>query len=96
MQQRRLAKGFSAAAIGTALTTALISGALLAAPAQAAPRAIVVWVDAQYKDAATALFADGYKKRAVEVKSHDMSTITVDLQNVKPNKAPDIVLVEGE
>jgi len=96
VQQRRLAKGFSAAAIGTALTTALISGALLAAPAQAAPRAIVVWVDAQYKDAATALFADGYKKRAVEVKSHDMSTITVDLQNVKPNKAPDIVLVEGE
>jgi arabinogalactan oligomer/maltooligosaccharide transport system substrate-binding protein len=96
VHQRRLAKGLSAAALATALTTALITGTLLAAPAQAAPRAIVVWVDAQYKDAATALFAKGYKKRAIDVKARDMSTITFDLQNIDPEKAPDIVLVDGE
>ncbi len=85
-------KGFSIFAIAAAV----VAGSLLAAPAQAAPRAIVVWVDAQYKDAATALFAKGYKNRAITVTARDMSTITLDLQNVDPNKAPDIVLVDGE
>ncbi len=52
---------------------ALLSTFLISAPAQAAPRPILVWVDAQYKDAAMALFAKGYKKRAVKVRAHDMS-----------------------
>lgn len=80
----------------SAITAAMVAGSLLAAPVQAAPRAIVVWVDAQYKDAATALFANGYKNRAITVTGRDMSTITLDLQNIDPNKAPDIVLVDGE
>lgn len=80
----------------SAIVAAAVAGSLLAAPAQAAPRAIVVWVDAQYVDAATALFANGYKNRAITVIARDMSTITLDLQNINPNKAPDIVLVDGE
>lgn len=80
----------------SAIAAAAMAGALLAVPAQAAPRAIVVWVDSQYVDAATALFADGYKNRAITVVARDMSTITLDLQNINPNKAPDIVLVDGE
>ena len=80
----------------SAIVATMVAGSLLAAPAQAAPRAIVVWVDPQYKEAATALFAKGYKKRAITVTASDMSTITLDLQNVDPNKAPDIVLVDGE
>lgn len=96
MHQRLMTKGLSAAAIAVSITAALIGGSLLAAPAQGAPRAIVVWVDAQYKDAATALFANGYKKRAIDVKARDMSTITLDLANIDPGKAPDIVLVDGE
>jgi arabinogalactan oligomer/maltooligosaccharide transport system substrate-binding protein len=80
----------------SAIVATMVAGSLLAAPAQAAPRAIVVWVDPQYKEAATALFAKGYKKRAITVTARDMSTITLDLQNVDPNKAPDIVLVDGE
>lgn len=92
-----LTKGFSVSAIAAAVVTgSLVAGSLLAAPAQAAPRAILVWVDAQYEEAATALFANGYKNRAINVKAHDMSTITLDLQNIDPNKAPDIVLVDGE
>jgi len=92
-----LTKRFAAAAITTAVVAgSLVAGSLLAAPAQAAPRAIVVWVDPQYKDAARALFANGYKKRAITVTARDMSTITLDLQNIDPNKAPDIVLVDGE
>jgi len=75
---------------------ALLSTFLISAPAQAAPRAILVWVDAQYKDAAMALFAKGYKKRAVKVRAHDMSTIVTDLQSIDPNKAPDIILVEND
>jgi arabinogalactan oligomer/maltooligosaccharide transport system substrate-binding protein len=94
---RHLTKGFSVAAIAAAgVTGSLVAGSLLAAPAQAAPRAILVWVDPQYKDAATALFANGYKNRAITVTARDMSTITLDLQNIDPNKAPDIVLVDGE
>jgi len=100
VHQRLLTKGFTAstiaAALTAALTTAVIAGSLLAAPAQAAPRAILVWVDAQYKDAATALFANGYKNRAIDVKAHNMSTITADLQAIDPDKAPDIVLIGGE
>jgi len=96
VHQRLMTKGLSAAAIAVSITAALIGGSLLAAPAQGAPRAIVVWVDAQYKDAATALFANGYKKRAIDVKARDMSTITLDLANIDPGKAPDIVLVDGE
>lgn len=96
MHQRLMTKGLSAAAIAVSITAALIGGSLLAAPAQGAPRAIVVWVDAQYKDAATALFANGDKKRAIDVKARDMSTITLDLANIDPGKAPDIVLVDGE
>lgn len=92
-----LTKGFSASAIAaTMVTGSLVAGSLLAAPAQAAPRAILVWVDPQFKDAATALFADGYKNRAITVTARDMSTITLDLQNIDPDKAPDIVLVDGE
>ena len=90
-QQRRLAKGLSA----TTLVATLIAAPLLAAPAQAAPRAIVVWVNAEYLEAAQALFAKGYKKRAIDVQSHDMSTITADLQNADPASAPDIVLIDG-
>jgi len=96
VHQRLMTKGLPAAAIAVSITAALIGGPLLAAPAQGAPRAIVVWVDAQYKDAATALFANGYKKRAIDVKARDMSTITLDLANIDPGKAPDIVLVDGE
>ena len=96
MHQRLMTKGLSAAAIAVSITAALIGGSLLAAPAQGAPRAIVVWVDAQYLDAATALFANGDKKRAIDVKARDMSTITLDLANIDPGKAPDIVLVDGE
>ena len=90
-QQRRLTKGLSA----ITLAAALIAAPLLAAPAQAAPRAIVVWVSAEYQEAAQALFAKGYKKRAIDVQSHDMSTITADLQNADPANAPDIVLIDG-
>jgi len=96
VHQRLMTKGLPAAAIAVSITAALIGGPLLAAPAQGAPQAIVVWVDAQYKDAATALFANGYKKRAIDVKARDMSTITLDLANIDPGKAPDIVLVDGE
>lgn len=96
MHQRLMTKGFSASAIAVSITAALIGGPLLAAPAQGAPRAIVVWVDAQYIDAATALFANGYKKRAIDVKARDMSTIALDLANIDPEQAPDIVLVDGE
>jgi len=96
VHQRLMTKGLSAAAIAVSITAALIGGSLLAAPAQGAPRAIVVWVDAQYLDAATALFANGDKKRAIDVKARDMSTITLDLANIDPGKAPDIVLVDGE
>lgn len=80
----------------SAIAVALIAGSLLAAPAQAAPNAIVVWVDAQYKDAATALFANGYKNRVITVIARDMSTIALDLQKIDPSRAPDIVLVDGE
>lgn len=92
MHHRRPAKGLFAAT----LVSALIAAPLLATPAQAAPGAIVVWVDAQFQDAAQALFAKGYKKRAIDVQSHDMSTITADLQNADPANAPDIVLIHGE
>jgi arabinogalactan oligomer/maltooligosaccharide transport system substrate-binding protein len=80
----------------SSIAAAFIAGSLLAAPAQAVPRAIVVWVDAQYKDAATALFANGYKNREITVTARDMSTITLDLQRIDPSRAPDIVLVDGE
>ena len=98
MPKGHVTKAFSVAVITSAFSVfiALIAGSLLAAPAQAAPRAILVWVAPQYKDAATALFANGYKNRAIDVKARDMSTITLDLQNIDPNKAPDIVLVDGE
>lgn len=92
LSKGRVTKGFAASMIGAAM----VAGSLLAAPAQAAPRAILVWVDSQYVDAANALFANGYKNRAIDVKAHDMSTITLDLQKIDPNKAPDIVLVDGE
>ena len=91
-----LKRGHTAKGCVPAIAAAIIAGSLLAAPAQAAPRAIVVWVDAQYKDAATALFANGYKNRAITVTARDMSTIALDLQKIDPNRAPDIVLVDGE
>lgn len=102
MRQRSLGafglvkRGQAAKGCVSAIAAALIAGSLLAAPAQAAPRAIVVWVDEQYKEAATALFANGYKNRAITVTARDMSTIALDLQKIDPNRAPDIVLVDGE
>jgi spermidine/putrescine-binding protein len=80
-----LKSGHAAKGWVSAIAAALIAGSLLAAPAQAAPRAIVVWVDAQYKDAATALFSNGYKNRAITVTARDMSTIALDLQKIDPN-----------
>ena len=82
--------------IAVALTAALVGGAFVSAPAQAAPRPILVWVDAPYKDAARDLFAKGYKNRAVTVRVRDMSTIVTDLQTIDPNKAPDILLIDND
>ncbi|MCF8530632.1 MAG: hypothetical protein K9G69_04985, partial [Candidatus Nanopelagicales bacterium] len=86
----------SRTAIALGAILAVVAGFFVSAPAQAAPRPILVWVDAAYKGAAEALFAKGYKKRAVKVKVHEMSTIVTDLQGIDPNKAPDIILVENE
>ena len=83
-------------AVPLVLIAALIAGLFVSAPAQAAPRAIVVWVDAPYKDAASELFAKGYKNRSVKVQVKDMSTIVTDLQNVNPEKAPDIILIDND
>jgi arabinogalactan oligomer/maltooligosaccharide transport system substrate-binding protein len=83
-------------AVPLVLIAALIAGLFVSAPAQAAPRAIVVWVDAPYKDAASELFAKGYKNRSVTVQVKDMSTIVTDLQNVNPEKAPDIILIDND
>jgi arabinogalactan oligomer/maltooligosaccharide transport system substrate-binding protein len=78
------------------LIAALIAGLFVSATAHAAPRAIVVWVDAPYKDAASELFAKGYKNRSVTVQVKDMSTIVTDLQNINPEKAPDIILIDND
>lgn len=83
-------------AIALGLIAALIAGLFVAAPAQAAPRAILVWVDAPYKAAAQELFANGYQNRAVKVRVKDMSTIVTDLQGIDPNKAPDIILIDND
>ena len=83
-------------AVPLVLIAALIAGLFVSAPAQAAPRAIVVWVDAPYKDAASELFAKGYKNRSVKVQVKDMSTIVTDLQNINPEKAPDIILIDND
>lgn len=82
--------------ISLGLIAALIAGLFVAAPAQAAPRAILVWVDAPYKDAARELFADGYQNRAVKVRVKDMSTIVTDLQSINPERAPDIILIDND
>lgn len=82
--------------IALGLIAALIAGLFVAAPAQAAPRAILVWVDAPYKAAAQELFANGYRNRAVKVRVKDMSTIVTDLQGIDPNKAPDIILIDND
>lgn len=79
-----------------AVVAALIAGLILAPASVAAPRAIVVWVDKEYKEAAKALFADGYKKRDVKVRVRDMSTVVEQLQGIDPKKAPDIVLIEND
>lgn len=79
-----------------ALVAAVLASFLITAPvAQAAPRPILVWVDAPYKEAAQELFANGYKKRAVKVRVRDMSTIVTDLQSIDPEKAPDIILIDN-
>ena len=83
-------------AIALGLIAALIAGLFVATPAQAAPRAILVWVDAPYKAAAQELFANGYQNRAVKVRVKDMSTIVNDLQGIDPNKAPDIILIDND
>lgn len=83
-------------AVPLVLIAALIAGLFVSAPAHAAPRAIVVWVDAPYKDAASELFAKGYKNRSVTVQVKDMSTIVTDLQNINPEKAPDIILIDND
>lgn len=83
-------------AIALGLIAALIAGLFVAAPAQAAPRAILVWVDAPYKAAAQELFAKGYQNRAVKVRVKDMSTIVTDLQGINPDKAPDIILIDND
>lgn len=83
-------------AIALGLITALIAGLFVAAPAQAAPRAILVWVDAPYKEAALELFAKGYQNRSIKVRVKDMSTIVTDLQNIDPEKAPDIILIDND
>jgi arabinogalactan oligomer/maltooligosaccharide transport system substrate-binding protein len=75
---------------------ALIAGLLIASPSQAAPRPILVWVEPAYKEAARALFANGYKNRKVQVRVRELSTIVTDLQQIDPNKAPDIILIENE
>ncbi len=83
-------------AVPLVLIAALIAGLFVSATAHAAPRAIVVWVDAPYKDAASELFAKGYKNRSVTVQVKDMSTIVTDLQNINPEKAPDIILIDND
>lgn len=83
-------------AVPLVLIAALIAGLFVSAPAHAAPRAILVWVDAPYKDAASELFAKGYKNRSVSVQVKDMSTIVTDLQNINPEKAPDIILIDND
>ena len=83
-------------AIALGLIAALIAGLFVTAPAQAAPRPILVWVDAPYKAAAQELFANGYQNRAVKVRVKDMSTIVTDLQGIDPNKAPDIILIDND
>jgi arabinogalactan oligomer/maltooligosaccharide transport system substrate-binding protein len=83
-------------AVPLVLIAALIAGLFVSAPAHAAPRAILVWVDAPYKDAASELFAKGYKNRSVTVQVKDMSTIVTDLQNINPEKAPDIILIDND
>lgn len=82
--------------IALGMIAALIAGLFVAAPAQAAPRAILVWVDAPYKAAAQELFAKGYQNRAVKVRVKDMSTIVTDLQGIDPDKAPDIILIDND
>lgn len=79
-----------------ALVAAVLASFLITAPvAHAAARPIVVWVDAPYKEAAELLFAKGYKKREVKVRVREMSTIVTDLQNIDPEKAPDIILIDN-
>ena len=79
-----------------AAVVALLASFLMWAPtAQAAPRPIIVWVDAPYKEAAQQLFAGGYKNREIKVRVRDMSTIVTELQSIDPEKAPDIILIDN-
>ncbi len=82
---------------GAATALCVGAGLLVSAPAaNAAPRPIVVWVDASMRPAAKAVFADGYKKRKIKVVSVDMNTLSDQLLNGDPETAPDIVLIENE
>lgn len=81
-----------------AVVTAVGLGAsmLISAPAaNAAPRPIIVWVDASMRPAAKAAFADGYKKRKVKVVAVEMNTLADQMLNGDPETAPDIVLIEN-
>lgn len=65
------------------------------APAQAAKKPIVVWVDASMRAATKALFAAGINGRSVRVKARDMSNLAEQLRTVNPAEGPDIVLIDN-
>lgn len=65
------------------------------APAQAAKRPIVVWVDASMRAATKALFTAGINGRVVRVKARDMSNLAEQLRTVNPAEGPDIVLIDN-
>lgn len=71
------------------------AGMMATAPAQAAKRPIVVWVDASMRAATKALFAAGINGRVVRVKARDMSNLAEQLRTVNPAEGPDIVLIDN-
>lgn len=86
----------SRCAIAVGLIAAVLGGLVAAQPASAAPRSILVWVDAPYQGAAEALFANGYENRSIKVVVKDLSTIGSELQDMNPRKAPDIILIDND
>ncbi len=89
----RIFASFAAAATAVCLGASM----LISAPAaNAAPRPIIVWVDASLRPAAKAALGDTYKKRKVRVVAVEMNTLADQMLNGDPETAPDIVLIENE
>lgn len=88
---------FFASVVGVATALGVGASLLIMAPAaNSAPRPIIVWVDESLRPAARAIFADGYKKRKIQVVAVEMNTLADQLLNSDPETAPDIVLIENE